>query len=381
MNKKFLLAIVSIVLLIGLLAGCAKPVPTTVPTQAPVATEAPTAEPTVEPTPTPIVITDALGRTVTLDKLPQRVIIAGKAGALIADAAFLFPEAIERVVAYVKGAQTKNDFISTIFPLSSDVTAIETSSSAEQIAPLAPDVVLMKSYLQKSLGDPIEQLGIKVVYLDLESTDAIVKDIQNLGLLFGNTARAEEIISFIDSSVKKVTDVTSPLIDDQKPTALMLQYLDKGGEISFKVPPMDWLQTNLVTLAGGTPVWKDVPTDGWTVITLEQIAAWNPQVIFIIDYKGNAVDIVKNLKTDAKWSLLDAVKNEKIFAFPLDFQSWDQPDTRWPLALTWVAMKLHPDKFSSVDFNQEIVNFYKNFYGLDDATITGKILPLVKGDF
>lgn len=381
MNKKSLLAVVSMFLLIGMLAGCAKPVPTTAPTQAPVATEAPTAEPTVEPTPTSIVITDALGRTLTFDKLPQRVVIAGKAGALIADAAFLFPEAIERVVAYVKGAQTKNDFISAIFPISSDVTAIETTSSAEQIAPLAPDVVLMKSYLQKSLGDPVEQLGIKVVYLDLESTDAIVKDIRNLGLLFGNTARAEEIISSIDSSVKKVTDVTSSLTNDQKPTALMLQYLDKGGEISFKVPPMDWLQTNLVTLAGGTPVWKDVPTDGWTVITLEQIAAWNPQVIFIIDYKGNAVDIVKNLKTDAKWSLLDAVKNEKIFAFPLDFQSWDQPDTRWPLALTWVAMKLHPDKFSSVDFNQEIVNFYKNFYGLDDTTITGKILPLVKGDF
>jgi len=43
-------------------------------------------------------------------------------------------------------------------------------------------------------------------------------------------------------------------------------------------------------------------------------------------------------------------------------------------------MKLHPDLFTSVDFNQEIVNFYKNFYGLDDSVINGTILPLVKGD-
>jgi iron complex transport system substrate-binding protein len=90
---------------------------------------------------------------------------------------------------------------------------------------------------------------------------------------------------------------------------------------------------------------------------------------------------VKNLKADPKWALMDAVKSDKIFAFPLDFQSWDQPDTRWPLGLTWVAMKLHPDKFGTIDFNQEIVNFYKNFYGLDDSVITGTILPLVKGDF
>jgi len=199
--------------------------------------------------------------------------------------------------------------------------------------------------------------------------------------LFGDSAKAEEVVSLIDASVKKVTDQTSTLTEEQKPSVLMLQYSDKGGEVSFKVPPLGWLQTSLVTLAGGTPIWKDVPTDGWTLVTLEQIAAWNPQVIFIIDYKGNAVDIVKNLKSDAKWSLLDAVKNEKIFAFPLDFQSWDQPDTRWPLALTWVAMKLHPDLFSTVDFNQEIVSFYKNFYSLDDSVITGKILPLVKGDF
>jgi len=381
MKKRFLFTVVSMFVLIGMLAGCAKPVATAAPTEAPVATEAPTAEPTAAPTPTPVVITDALGRTVEFATLPQRVVIAGKAGTMISNAAFLFPEASERVVAYVKGGQTPNDFISTIFPLATDVTAIETSASAEQIAPLAPDVVLMKSYLQKSLGDPVEQLGIKVVYLDLESADAIVKDIHNLGLLFSNTAKADEVISYIDASVKKVTDVTSSMTDDQKPSVLMLQYSDKGGEISFKVPPMDWLQTNMVMLAGGTPVWKDVPTDGWTVITLEQIASWNPQVILLVDYKGNAVDIVKNLKTDAKWSLLEAVKNGKIFAFPLDFQSWDQPDTRWPLALTWVAMKLHPEQFGSIDFNQEIINFYKNFYGLNDTTITGKILPLVKGDF
>jgi len=381
MNKKLLFTVVSVFVLLGMLAGCAKPVPTAAPTEAPMATQAPTAEPTAVPTPTPVVITDALGRTVEFAALPQRVVIAGKAGSLIADFVFMFPEAIDRLVGFIKGSQTSHDFLTEVFPIKSDVTFLETTSSAEQIAPLKPDVVLMKSYLQKSLGDPIEQLGIKVVYLDLESADTIVKDIRNLGLLFGDSAKAEEVVSLIDASVKKVTDQTSTLTEEQKPSVLMLQYSDKGGEVSFKVPPLGWLQTSLVTLAGGTPIWKDVPTDGWTLVTLEQIAAWNPQVIFIIDYKGNAVDIVKNLKSDAKWSLLDAVKNEKIFAFPLDFQSWDQPDTRWPLALTWMAMKLHPDLFSTIDFNQEIVSFYKNFYSLDDSVITGKILPLVKGDF
>ena len=313
--------------------------------------------------------------------LPQRVVIAGKAGFMISNATFLFPEATDRVVAYVKGGQTPNDFISMVFPLKADVVGLETSAAAEQIAPFNPDVVLMKSYLKESLGDSLEQIGLKVVYLDLETADAIVKDIRNLGILFGNSEKAEQIVSQIEQSANKITEVTSTLTNEQKPTVLMLQYSNKGGEIAFKVPPMDWLQTSLVTLAGGTPVWQDIPANGWTVITFEQVAAWNPQVILLIDYSGNAVDIVKQLKTDSKWILLDAVKNDMLYAFPVDFQSWDQPDTRWTLGLTWVAMKLHPDLFASIDFNQEIVNFYKNYYNLDESVINGTILPLVKGDY
>lgn len=381
MNQKVFGIFTPLIVIAGILAGCAQPTATVAPTAAPVATEAPSVEPTATPTTTPIIITDALGRTIEFAQLPQRVVVAGKAGFMVSNAAFLFPEASEKVVAYVKGGQTSYDFIGMIFPLPSGVSVLETSAAVEQIAPLNPDVVLMKSYLKKSLGDSFEQLGIKVVYFDLESADAIVNDIRILGAVLGNPEKAESVVSLIEDSEKKVTDVTSKLTDEQKPTVLILQYSDKGGEIAFKVPPMDWLQTNLVNLAGGKPVWKDVPTDGWTTIILEQIAAWNPQVVLLIDYRGNAVDVVKNLKTDPKWALLDAVKNNKIFAFPIDFQSWDQPDTRWPLGLTWVAMKLHPDLFGSIDFNQEIVNFYKNFYGLDDSVINGTIMPLVKGDF
>ena len=160
----------------------------------------------------------------------------------------------------------------------------------------------------------------------------------------------------------------------------MLQYSDKGGDIAFKVPPLDWLQANLVTLAGGTPVWKDVPTDGWTTITFEQVAAWNPQIILLVDYKGRAVDLVAGLKEDANWKLLEAVKNGKLYAFPLDFQSWDQPDTRWTLGLTWVAAKLHPDLFPTINITDELTAFYKDYYSFDQETITNKILPLLKGD-
>ncbi len=378
------MAILSVVL-ISLLAACAAPLPT----EAPVINETPatavpevieTAVPTTEPAMEKISVTDALGRTIEFDQLPTRIMIVGKAAFMLLDAAYLFPEAPERIIAYELRSQTGLDFVKTVYPGDGSMTVIEQDSGPEQIAPLNPDLVMMKAYLKEQLGDQVEKLGIKVVYLDLETPEQINKDIQTLGQIFGNTERANELTALFDQSKTKVTDITSEISDEEKPSTLVLMYSDKGGEVAFSFPTLNYFQTTLVEMAGGIPVWKDLPADGWTVVTIEQIAAWNPDAIFIIHYQGKAVEVVENLKSDANWKLLDAVQNDRLYAFPLDFQSWDQPDTRWTLGLSWMAAKLHPDLFPGFDVIEEAKAFYRDFYGLNDSLITDKIIPLIKGD-
>ncbi len=378
------MAILSVVL-ISLLAACAAPLPT----EAPVINETPatavpevieTAVPTTEPAMEKISVTDALGRTIEFDQLPTRIMIVGKAAFMLLDAAYLFPEAPERIIAYELRSQTGLDFVKTVYPGDGSMTVIEQDSGPEQIAPLNPDLVMIKAYLKEQLGDQVEKLGIKVVYLDLETPEQINKDIQTLGQIFGNTERANELTALFDQSKTKVTDITSKISDEEKPSTLVLMYSDKGGEVAFSFPTLNYFQTTLVEMAGGIPVWKDLPADGWTVVTIEQIAAWNPDAIFIIHYQGKAVEVVENLKSDANWKLLDAVQNDRLYAFPLDFQSWDQPDTRWTLGLSWMAAKLHPDLFPGFDVIEEAKAFYRDFYGLNDSLITDKIIPLIKGD-
>lgn len=383
--KRIISITLVIVVLINFLAACAAPVPTEVPVinESP-ATEAPdvldTAVPSAEPAAKTITVTDALGRTVEFDQLPSRIMIVGKAAFMLLDAAYLFPEAPERIIAYELRSQTGLDFVKTVFTGDGEMTVIEQDSGPEQIAPLNPDLVMMKAYLKDQLGDQVEKLGIKVVYLDLETPEQINKDIQTLGQIFGNEARADELTAQYDHAMKKVTDATASLTDEEKPSVLVLMYSDKGGEVAFSYPTMNYFQSQLVEIAGGVPVWKDLPADGWTIVTIEQIAAWNPDATFIIHYQGKAVEVVENLKTDANWMLLDAVKNDRLYAFPLDFQSWDQPDTRWTLGLAWMAAKLHPDLFPSFDLLEEAKAFYRDFYGLNDLVITEKIVPLIKGN-
>jgi iron complex transport system substrate-binding protein len=363
---KLISSIVVVTFLISLLAACT----------------APAAIPTVAPTEGPVVITDALGRTVEFAELPQRIVLIGKGTTLLANSAFMFPEAQEKIISYELRLQMKDrNFIETIFTGTQEMTLLEKDAGAEQIAPLNPDLVIMKTYMQEKLGTTIEALGLNVVYLDLETPEQFYKDIRTLGQIFGNDSRAEEIVALYQANEARISDALVGITDTDIPSVLLLQYSDKGGEVAFSVPPIEWLQSMLVQNAGGDPVWKDATTDGgWTVVTLEQIATWNPDMIFVIDYSGKAVEIVANLKTDANWQAMTAVVDEKIYAFPVDFLSWDQADPRWSLGELWLASKIHPDKIGSLNMQDEITNFYKSYYALDEAVITEKVMPLVSGD-
>ncbi len=332
-------------------------------------------------TTTPVRITDALGREVTFDKTPEHIAIVGKAFFMSIDATYLFPDVGSRVIAVGQSTQSAKNFLALIDPTAADKAAFETNVGAEQIAPLKPDLVILKSSAAEKLGKPLEQLGIPVVYVDLETPEQYTRDITFLGQILGTPDRATQILAYYQGIVDQVKQIASGLSDDQKPSVALLQYSEKGGEVAFSVPPASWIQTTMVELAGGKPIWTEASdTGGWKVVNLEQIAAWNPDQIYIIAYSGDAKEAVAKLKADSKWAALKAVKNNQIFGFAGDFYSWDQPDTRWGLGLLWLATKMHPDQTQDIDIMQEVNRFYTDLYGLKSDDVTAKITPVLMGD-
>ena len=43
-----------------------------------------------------------------------------------------------------------------------------------------------------------------------------------------------------------------------------------------------------------------------------------------------------------------------------------QSDSRWILALQWLAQTLYPEQFASLDMDQELRDFYSRLYGVQD---------------
>lgn len=362
---------VLIVLLI-LVTACS-PQATAVPTAVP---EEPTAAPTATEDPS-ITITDALGRTVTLPEPPQRIVLTGKALFMIADAAYLFPGAADTVVAFGNTGQGSGNFIQLIDPNYEEKAALESNAGAEQVAALQPDLVILKSYLAESVGAPIEALDIPVIYVDFETPEQYDRDLAILGQIFGDEARATEVAAYYQG---KMDSVVQAVAGAEKPSVLMLYYNNKDGNIAFNVPPMGWIQTQMVEMAGGQPVWADAnPGDGWTQVTLEQIAAWDPDKIFLISYFASPTEVVAGLQADPNWQAIRAVEDGELYAFPVDLYSWDQPDPRWILGLTWLADKLHPGLNPNFDITAEVEGFYSTLYGLDAAFVEENIVPLFNG--
>ena len=343
------------------------------PTQAAVVTAAPTAVPSPA---NRLEVTDARGRTLHFAAPPQRIVVAGKASLLVADAVYAFPEARQRIIALPKRLQTPAalDFLRLVDPDLDAKLVLASDAGPEQIAALHPDVVVMKSFLANKLGASVEALGIPVFYLQMETPEQYGHEMAQLGILFGDPARGKALADFYDQTIRKVQQAVAALPTDDHPRVLFLQHTVKGGTTAYKVPPASWLQTTMVKLAGGEPVWAESAQGGnWQVVNLEQIAVWNPDQIFITDYFADPQQAVADFQADPTAANLTAVHNGQVFPFPKDFVSWDQPDTRWVLGLEWLVRRVHPQALADVDVCTVAKAFYQTVYGLQGDALTAAV--------
>lgn len=330
-----------------------------------------------------VVVADAMDRAVHFDQPPRRIAIAGKASFMIENAIHLFPEAREKKLEFLGGhfAQRAQagDFLALVAPGHAAAATLGGEAGIEQIAATRPDVVLMKNSGRRA-GDALDGAGLPVVFLDFETPAQYERDLAILGQVLAATNRAGELIAYYRGIQAAVRAQTAGLDATAKPRTLLIQYAARSGTAAFSVPPPDWIQTEMVERAGGIPVWKDVAqSGGWTVVNLEQIAAWDPDVVLVVNYRRYAAPTVATLLGDPAWQALRAARTRRIYAVPGDYCSWDQPDPRWGLGLLWMATRLHPDRFADVDLLAEIYRFYA-LYGLEPNVVREHVLPLIHED-
>ena len=279
-----------------------------------------------------------------------------------------------------KASQDTAQFESLIDPAYSEKAVLESEVSAEQVAAYNPDLVLLKSSMADSLGTSLETLGIPVVYLDFETPQQYEHDLTNLGILFQNEERAAELIAYYKQGMQDVQDRLENIPAEQKPRALLIYYNDRDGSIAYNVPPINWIQTQMVETAGAEPVWKEAQLgNGWTKVNFEQMAVWDPEQIFLVAYFNNPEEITANLKNDPQWQETQRLRTITCMPFQRILSAGTNP-TPLDAGLKWLASKVHPEQFADVDLQEEMRILFEDIYKISPDTYRETILPRLQGD-
>ena len=314
---------------------------------------------------------DALGRKVTVSGDLGRVLVVGRAAVMPADALFLFPAAKNMEIVLAKTDQGLGDYFDLIRPEYKITGRLGQQVGAEEIIAHGPDLVLTKSSNYDSVVALLEPFGIPVFVMDLETPQAWKSEIVELGRLLDDAETPRRIIEAFEEREQAVDAAIATLDESQRPSVLMMQAAASDGVTAFSVSPKDWIQTSITLRAGGSPVWMDanLAANSWRKVSFEQIAAWNPSTMFLISYKSPASAFLQAIGASPQWQQLAATRTGTIGSTPADVMNYFQSDSRWILALQWLAAEPHPNLFPDFDMEAEIRSFYTDFYGLESEEI------------
>ena len=108
------------------------------------------------------------------------------------------------------------------------------------------------------------------------------------------------------------------------------------------------------------------------IVSMEQIYAWNPDVVFITNFTAaTPADLFDNKMAGHDWSDVKAVKDKRVYKLPLGIYRSYTPSADTPLTLLWIAKQVYPSRFADIDLTKEVKAWYKDVFGvtLTDADV------------
>lgn len=309
MLRKFFLP----VLLITLLVACA---PQVAPTTAP---EEPAAE--------TLTFTDGLGREVTLDGVPQRIIS-------------IAPSNTEILFAIGAGDQlVGRDALSDFPPDAANVTDIGSTFenlNTELIVSLDPDLVLAAEINPPEQVKQLEDLGLTVYYLPNPLTlEEMYDRLETVAEITGHQEEAATLIESLKARVAAVDEKIAPI--SSRPG--VFYELDATDPAKPYTAGKGTFITQLIERAGGHNIAGDL--DGYPQLSLEQVVAADPAFIILGDARYGVTP--ESIAQRPGWENLNAVQNGNVVPFNDDLVS--RPGPRLVDALEELAKILRPGLF------------------------------------
>ena len=183
------------------------------------------------------------------------------------------------------------------------------SPDTEKIATLDADWILGPASLKNDLQPKYTAIGVKSIFLNLESVEGMYQSIDDLGKIFGREKQAQAMINEYNDFM---VEYKSQIEGKESPEVLVLM----GFPGSYSVATENSYTGSLVQLAGGHNVY-DGENANYIVANTEDILKKDPDIIICTAHGGLDEVAYKYLKDDFKnndiWQHFRAVENDKVY--------------------------------------------------------------------
>jgi len=216
-----------------------------------------------------VVLVDALGRTVELERPAERVVT-------------LAPSITEDVCSLGLCSRLVgvDSFSKSLLGVPSEAADVGDywQPSSESIARLKPDLVLACSGVpaQEQMTQQLEGLGVKVFFLRCDrarSLDDIYWDLRAVAALLGEPQAADRVI---ESMRERIALLEERLANTTRPSVALLVYLQENGAW---VAGGGTFHDTVVALAGGANAFHSLY--GWQMVGYEELVSRDPDYIFV----------------------------------------------------------------------------------------------------
>jgi len=228
-------------------------------------------------------------------------------------------------------------------------------TNCEALVALRPQIVFANAAYHKTDKEQMERAGLKVFAVKGETIEESFESVRLIGQVLGCEDNARIYLDECRRLLKLVDDRTKDI-----PAEKRLKVMFAGPKSVYTVATGEMLQTEIIRRAGAENVASGLK-GFWCDVSPEQVALWNPDVIFIGSSKGNfGVEMVYN---STQFKTVKAVKEHRVFAFPSNIGWWDYPAPHCVMGVIWAAKTMYPDRFTDVDVLKIADDFYSNYRG------------------
>lgn len=317
---------------------------------------APQPEPTTDVT-YPVTVKDMAGREVTLEKQPERIV----SGYYISSSACIALGLTDKMVG-IEDKSAKRPIYKLAAPALIDLPNVGSAKAFDLEACIAtePDLVILPMK-QKDTAQTLQEMGIATLLVLPESHEQLIEMFTLIGTATNTVEQAEKLISYYNTKLSAVTELTRDIPDDEKPVV----YLGSTSDI-LRTAPREMYQASLITTAGGKNAGDVLEGSSWTDIDNETFLTMNPDIIVIPtdNFAVSSPDYTaEDVMNNPTFSDVTAVKNSAVYQMPVGYEAWDSPVPSGILGTLWMLKTLHPELYPAEQFAADVNEFYTVFYG------------------